>query len=366
MIFPLTSLDRILAVTPPAALVSDVAAARVLAVARELPEAAYCACFECRLAPDEDRVDFLVCVLAEDGGGEALAGALGSRVGAALGTAPAWQRVFDFCREWTHAETTLHEQVPFIWLEFDLPHTGAARPEPFLFFCVQRYFRSDPLRLLGVSGAQEVGMAATYRQVLEQALAILLGHPVARTTERMLFACFDELPAGGHVLHVAPLAVRGTGLEDTVRVVLTLPIAEVEDYLGRLGWRGPWGEVHEVLAALHHDAGDVGVQLDVGASPLPVLGIQFYYAARDPRWQSLLDELVARGACSPAKRDAVLSWPGRQRLTLPGHRVPSDLQRELELKLVCRLGRRPEAKAYLGFGAHLALFRGEPAGREAP
>ncbi|HEX2568113.1 MAG TPA: hypothetical protein VH877_01060, partial [Polyangia bacterium] len=190
----------------------------------------------------------------------------------------------------------------------------------------------------------------------------------APATERMLLACAGELPRGGHVLHVAPLAVRGQGHEDLVRVVLTLPIAEVGAYLGRLGWQGPWGEVHEILTTLHGDASDVGIQLDLGAGPLPVLGIQFYYAARDPRWRPLLDELVDRGVCTPAKRDAVLAWPGRERLTLPGRRWPSELRRELELKLVCRAdrGRPLEAKAYLGFGAELALFRGEPAVGGAP
>jgi hypothetical protein len=362
VIFPLASLDEVPAAAPPAALVPAAAWTRALAVARELPEAVHCACFECRLEADEERVDFLVCVLADDGGGDALAVAAGKAV---EGTVPvvtsAWQRVFDFCREWMQPETMLHEEVPFIWLEFDLPPTATTPPEPFLFFCVQRYFRSDSLRLFGPAGSQAA--AATYRQVLARALALLLGRPIAPATERTLLACFAALPVGGHVLHVAPLAVRGRGHEDLVRAVLTLPIAEVGAYLERLGWRGPWDEVQEILTTLHRDADDVGIQLDLGAVPLPVLGIQFYYAARDPRWRPLLDGLVARGVCTPAKRDAVLAWPGRERLTLPGRKWPSELRRELELKLVCRADpERPlEAKAYLGFGAYLALFRYEHA-----
>ena len=364
MIFPLALLDEVPAAAPPATLMSAAAWAQVLSVARALPEAAYCACFECRLGADEERVDFLVCVLAGDGGGDVLAAAaLKEESRAVEGVTPAWQRVFDFCREWAQPETILHQEVPFVWLEFDLLRMAVTPPEPFLFFCVQRYFRSDPLRLFGLSISRGAGAAAMYRQVLARSLAILLDRPIASATERMLVACFDELPVGGHVLHVAPLAVRGRGHEDLVRVVLTLPIAEVGAYLGRLGWRGPWGEVNEILTTLHRDAGDVGIQLDLGAGPLPVLGIQFYYAARDPRWRPLLDALVARGVCTPAKRDAVLAWPGRQRLTLPGRRWPSELRRELELKLVCRAdpARPLEAKAYLGFGAYLALFRNEHA-----
>ncbi|HEX2572796.1 MAG TPA: hypothetical protein VH877_24815, partial [Polyangia bacterium] len=226
MIFPLASLDEVPAAAPPAALVSAAAWARVRPMARALPEAAHCACFECRLGADEERVDLLVCVLDGDGGGEVLASgppAEEAAARAALPVTPAWQRVFEFCREWTRPGTLLHEEVPFVWLEFDLPPGAAAPPEPFLFFCVQRYFRSDPLRLFAPT-TQAAGATATYRQVLGRALAILLGRPLAPATERMLLACAGELPRGGHVLHVAPLAVRGQGHEDLVRVVLTLPI----------------------------------------------------------------------------------------------------------------------------------------------
>jgi hypothetical protein len=65
----------------------------------------------------------------------------------------------------------------------------------------------------------------------------------------------------------------------------------------------------------------------------------------------MLERLVRLGACTPAKRDAVLSWPGFAPCgfdTRGPLRIRSLLGKRLShLKLACHPERPLEAKAYL-------------------
>jgi hypothetical protein len=108
--------------------------------------------------------------------------------------------------------------------------------------------------------------------------------------------------------------------------------------------------------------------LDVGDAVGPRLGLECHLReqpAAEPRWERFLDDLVERGWCTPAKRAALLAWPG---VTLPGEisdpwpahlvheslRQPADhltsLDRRLNhVKLTYSPAQAIEAKAYFGF-----------------
>jgi hypothetical protein len=182
---------------------------------------------------------------------------------------------------------------------------------------------------------------------------LLDGHGPSPAVERSLRACLEALPVEGSVAYAAPLSLRGS---EAVRLMLILPRWQVVDYLRRIAWEGPLGEIEADLATLPVPPSEVWFDLDVGETVLPVVGLVFSYPADDPRWQVLLDRWVERGDCTPEKRDAVLAWPGREQVRLPGFRWPLGARRTLVSKIVHRRGRRAEAKMYLEASCRFALF----------
>jgi len=320
-------------------------------VARELPDAWYCLALEARLTTDDPRVDLLVCARADDGGRRELLAGL-SRLVTSLPPSSAWHRIHDFCREWAREGSTLNQDVPFIWLEFDLPPGPRAPAEPFLFFCTQRDFLTSPFGYLkSLDG--EANTQARQLKLIDEGLSLLLGQRPWPTVLDRVARCLATLPLAGHLLHVAPLSLRSL---DAVRLVLTLPRNEVLTYLQSIEWPGRLDEVRSLLERLHAESPMVGIQLDVGAVIGGALGLQFYFSGSDDRWTSLLDAMVDLGLCAPSKRGAVLSWPGKETVSLSSRAWPVRLRRELELKLVCRPGQPPLVKAYFGMGADFVLF----------
>src|SRR5690606_34375065 len=54
------------------------------------------------------------------------------------------------------------------------------------------------------------------------------------------------------------------------------------------------------------------INLDVGAALGPRVGVEYHFPtapASDRRWRTVLDALVANGACSAERRSALESWP---------------------------------------------------------
>jgi hypothetical protein len=91
----------------------------------------------------------------------------------------------------------------------------------------------------------------------------------------------------------------------------------------------------------------------------PRLGIEYPFAREgQPRGRlvetGFLDALVGRGWCPPARRDALLRWPGRT-VELLAHEVwHSRVTRHLNhVKVTYATGEPPEVKAYLCFFCEL-------------
>ena len=344
----------------PRALVSPEAFDRAVTAAHLLPECALWASLECRLGAGEERVDFSACVPAAEGGHEVLLQRKAALLGEPLGahSRAAWERVFAFCAKWEAQGSLLAERVPFVFIEFDLdgplregplregPLRGAP---PFVLFHLLQRCDGAP----GVPTTRVTSKAADCRPVLERALSLLDGHGPSPAVEGSLRACLEALPVEGTLAYAAPLSLRGL---DAVRLMLILPRWQVVDYLRRIGWGGPLGEIEEDLATLPVPPSEVWFDLDVGEAVLPVAGLVFSYPAEDPRWRVLLDRWVERGDCTPEKRDAVLAWPGREQVLLPGYRVPLGARRSLVSKIVHRRGQRAAAKIYLEASCRFALF----------
>jgi hypothetical protein len=333
----------------PEVLVSREALAHVRVAAELLPEVSGGICLECRLKEDVSRVDLMVCCMASDGGPQALAEALASSEDRLPG--PFWDVVRAFAREWVDPGSVL-SRVPIFWFEYDLEGPPSGPPRPIPFVCVQPRFDQKPPTSRRLSGAShEEPLRITWR-----ALEVLRGKQVSPGLARTLERCFEYLPDLGEMGHVAPLTARGS---DRVRLAICVPRMELGAYLERLGWPGPRARIEELaehwLAPVH----SVDLSLDVGEDLGPTVG--FGLALPDaPRgtWAGgVLQRLVDAGLCTPAKRDAVLAWPGTERAVLEGHQWPSKLCRTIGVKLVCRPGEPLEAKTYPYFECRFSLRR---------
>lgn len=345
MFLPLSEIRGSLSSWLPAALAPPEAVARAERLLELLPEDFESAAFECRLGQKRSRVDFLACVTRKQGRERFLSSLAEHRREGRLSSA-AWERVHALCTDWADPASPLYASLPLIWLEFDDAASGGALAEPFAFLCLQPEYPAPP-------PLPEASTSPIPPQLLQRGLATLMGRPLAPDVDAQVRRCFAQLPAGGYILHASSLASRGL---DAVRLVLSLPVSDVPDYLKRVGWPGPPAELTRLLAETFTATNRVGFALDAGARVHPAVGLEYYWTGEDPRWAPLLETLIRKGACSPELRQAVLSWPGSERRTLRGEQWPLTLDRRLQLKLVYRPGEPLEAKAYLGFTARFSLF----------
>lgn len=301
--------------------------------------------FECRLDAGASQVDFLG-TITPAWGGEELAREVG--VAPPERSGPIWDGVRALCAEWAPEGSPLHARVPCIWLEFDHDQPPPHEPRPFTTVCVQPGHAHRRL----VRGA--LPRAHPIRQTVWRSLELLGQGPLEPEVRRALIRCFEEIPAGGALLHIAPTYARGSR---TIRLVLTTPSRKVGAYLSRIRWPGRRADVERMLEPFQTPS-EVELYLDVAGSVLPSVGIGCALLEPDePRIPLLFHHLIEWGICTPEKRDAVVAWLGEdRRVLLPGLRNPSQLLRWATMKLVHRPGRPLEAKAYPEFHVRPAYF----------
>jgi hypothetical protein len=223
--------------------------------------------------------------------------------------------------------------VSSIWLEYDLDR----EPRPIV--CARLPADAQP------------------SWVVDSILPALHGRPLAEAQRRLVRLCHEAIPPSGSLLYVFSLLPRGT---DAVRMeIFGLNPVEIVEYLGAVAPDADprVAEVAPIFAGVER----VHLSFDLGSTVLPRIGIEGSFARlpnREPRWADLLERLVLRGLCLPAKRDALLSWNGSDTFWTAPQAWPVDTAgvegfcvRSLShVKVVCDPGRELEAKAYLMFG----------------
>ncbi|MFL5353228.1 hypothetical protein [Archangium sp.] len=329
-------------------LISPTALADLVWIARLLPPVSASG-FECRLGREEAQADLGVRLLAADGSRAALAGRgdPSLALSPSLFVHPVWERLRRFGVHWDEPGTLLQEEIRDVFLEFDVD--GPPSPVPIPSFFIE-YERQAWRRL----------------EALEQSLALLWGAPLAPAVRARVVDCLAALPPEGSVSAVGAMFSRRF---DGVRLCLQgLTPGTMPGYLARIGWPGQPEELEAMLAPVAGRVERMALSLDVGAAVLPKVGVECHlaeslYEPDTERWTALLDVLVERGLCLPAKREALVGWLGHTHLrsrpeTLPSNlralsaslgpsALPVFLRRLNHLKLVLQPGQPPEAKAYL-------------------
>ncbi|HJU64704.1 MAG TPA: prenyltransferase/squalene oxidase repeat-containing protein [Gemmatimonadaceae bacterium] len=332
------------------ALVSEAALERLRSMAMRLPPI-HRAGFECRLDAHDTRVDLQQGIVPANREPQLLADYIAALDAQDNGLHPAWRHLRDFCERWSDSSAPLHTLVPELWLEFDIDGGNVANVAP----CVFAILKSD------------VGDGRESLALAQQVLGLLLRHELPPALRDCLGTCADACSDGARITHVAAMLGRETR---ALRIHIShLPLRLWPRYLGRIGWPGDGSDVQEQGRWLLDIVDQVVLCLEVRAQIQPQLGLECFFTQKhgvDPRWVPLLDQLVGRGLCTAAKRDALLAWAGYiepQRISEPwpeaqivasllepAHRFGVFDRRLSHVKLTYLPDQPLRAKAYFGYG----------------
>lgn len=333
-------------------LASPPAVETLLRVARELPPISR-VLLECGLGEGGVRVDLSLCVRRTDPiEGRRLEAWAATAAPPAVGAALA-----GLAAGWRDPSSIAARCVVQAWLELDLP-PGASAPSATAIF----------LGLAKGSMSRDDGAAILAR------LLPLLPAPAA-PAGAMIERAFAALPEGARVSFIGAFADRGS---PTLRInVARLGAGASAGYLEALGWRDTRGLAASLTAEVERCGARPVLCLDLGAGALPRLGIECMIDAGmmdSAPWRPLLDALVDRGLCTPARRAAVLGFPGVDEPTsdawpvelilaaLLGEptRAPVIARHVNHLKIALTPDAVLDAKAYLGLAAgSVGLDRGK-------
>jgi hypothetical protein len=232
-----------------------------------------------------------------------------------------------FLARWSEGE---FDRVPTVWLEFDLDRA----PSPIS--CAKLDGELEPAWLLDVL------------------FPALHGGPLTPPQRNLAQRCLAEIPTPGVLLYAFSLRPRGT---DQVRLeILGLDPPAMAGYLETVA---P-SLVREFggIAPLFDGVERLHLSLDIGEEISPRFGVEGSFPRlphHEPRWGELFARLEERGLSDPAKREAVLAWPGHDSFwTAPRHWPVAEaggggycVRSLSHVKVVGQAGRPPEAKAYL-------------------
>lgn len=247
---------------------------------------------------------------------------------------PEWDRIRHFLSLWNATAEPPGRDLTRVWLEFDQAAAPALLPNLMFGYWPRQH---EPLR--------------DRDWLIDAAIPAALGAPLPAATRILLerglaSAAADDFQIGLMSARRVP-AVR--------LCVFDLPDDALAQMVSAIGWRGDVGRVAELVAAFRPHADFVGLHFDLADRALPRVGIEPGFAASswqrqphiEPRWQGQFDVLHGCGTLTPAKRDALLRWPGHATATLDGG--PAALLRGLShLKLVLNGDGSAEAKGYYG------------------
>ncbi len=298
--------------------------------------------FECRLGEAGPTLADCALNLTPDGA-RLLAGRHpGHLAWPGAGQAEAWSRLRSFYEQWGDTHQPPWSDAGCTWLEFD---TSVGEPAPNLLFGYWPRREAD---------------RRSRAWLVDTILPLLLGPAAAADLGPPLTHCLEACPPEAGDFQVGFMLSRALPV---IRLCLfDLPVDGIFPYLERVGWRGPDRELQRLLAVLRPHADFLGLHLDVGAqSVFPHIGIEPNYTAgcwtrqphTEPRWHSLLAELLGLGLATPEQRDALLGWTGHQRLQL-GPRTLLLLRGLSHVKVVLRPHGEILAKVYFGI-AHRTL-----------
>ncbi len=332
-------------------LVSPEAFENIKTVTDVFPNALSAYYLECRLSSSTTQVDLLACANAERGGRDVLSGQDDHPgLPAFVMPSPLWQQVDRFIESWANPASPLHENVPMVWLEFDILGPPPEIPIPSFHVCLAKdWTRSHADEIPSFSPEHCLNLA---NHAFELALGSWLDPAVASNLKRT----FDALPEGGRIVHFSTMMAREPL---TFKVYSELAATEALKYLADIGWPGSMKKMEALLDRYCTGLDTLRLEFNVGEQIQTKTGIEFLESMDipdDPDRQVLLYKLKTDGVCLPEKVDALMSWPGTNNVLFDHHEWPTPIKRWMDIKLIYHHEAPLEAKAYLGFMPYFSLF----------
>ena len=336
----------------PEELVDGSARASIRQLARNLPPVVR-TLLECRLDASQSQVDLSQSFLVGDQ--PELIALLSEVV-----DTPSWNGLAEFFHAWSSPGTLLAETIEGAWLEFDLdPATSAAMPLPGLFLSFKSCDNDAP-------------SVPRIEAALEQVSNMVLGRNDASAMIAKLLRCIDALPPRATPTYVGYMTSRA---DTPLRAQFSgISHSELVSYLGRIGLGPASGEIHQAIEIAHTFFETSVLCIDLMPEVGERVGFELFPSSGRNKddLAPFLDRLVDLGICSPVKRTALESWPGRMDPTnapapWPDHLIIESLRRPADqfsvldrrinhFKLVCQPDRHIEAKVYLALDHHWAEF----------
>lgn len=272
---------------------------------------------------------------------------------------PHWQNMHLFASAWCDPDSEIGRYVSDLWLEFDAGSRGPSSRAPSLFFSIGNDTR--------LAEKEEFSLTVPLFEIARRIFSLLnLNFP---------FRTLGNLERSYNVF--APHRIKiYTGIwfsrsSETIRLV---PmgfnqgnITGMYAALKEVGLPGAKDAYQNEWYELVHEKTILNPALDIGEKISPNLRLEMSFGEqklKDRRllWQEFMEKMVSKGLCLPQRRDAVLRWPGGNRLG--GKDELSGLLWDMEEKSVEAEGyilgrdinhvkisffphRKPETKAYL-------------------
>jgi len=298
------ALDRVLGSVPQAdlaPLVSEDARRRIARLAGELGIPVQTACYECRLAANDDRVDLAACLFPPDSPAPTDLGqstAFSALRGTFANNAD-WTRTLELLEAWSAPGSSLRGRIPFIWIAFDIDRELSRLPSPCVGLCIDPAFFARRLD----SPHQVAEDISTLETLADSFNRFFAGAGLTDTTKALLRACLEE--PGLEAKHLSYMLGRASA---PFKLDVRLDVDRVADYLQRIGWPGPARKVAASLRELAPSAGKIQLNLVLQPQLTQPLEVEFFtMTAEAPAVERklFLETLVAKGLCSPDKADVL-------------------------------------------------------------
>ncbi len=237
---------------------------------------------ECRLGTDDRNADWFLGINPVDGGREKFYEKISDGgLSLELQETQGWKAIKVFTEHWVNADSPVHRNVSFVWLEFDYPALLAGNPIPGVFLLLKD----------SVGEGQDY-----YDQLFNNAFKYLQIEEVKKETEDNIRFCFDRLPDKA-VINYAALML-GRKLKG-IRLVVSIPIERLEGYLKEVGWEGSTGELRELVEELLPLVDFIDFNLDIAHKVFPKIGLECILRKKqlqiEPRWRTLVEHLIEKG-----------------------------------------------------------------------
>lgn len=264
----------------------------------------------------------------------------------------AWQACKALGQAWSNPNDCLQSSIRNLILEFDLPS------------------HSTQSSLATISPSPYV----MFQPNLPVELPVLLNHVLTlwqRLPDPLLAAnlktCLEGIPKEAELANIGVWLARPT---QAVRLTIKdINLEQILAYLEKIGWQDPTQAFMSAAVTLSPLTEVLALAIDIDSALHSRIGLECFATAEfhDPnRWQQLIDHLVKTDLCTPAKRQALLTWPGVTQwsdcpdrwpanltygdLLMGAHAVSLFWRKINHIKLVYQPGQPLSAKAYLAFG----------------